>query len=143
MKCCLIPFQFLEVHILHLLKMFSGGYKMGTFGKKKDLNTKYNNKFIWTCLDKLTFKIIHLLQHIYILCSPFGKGFCMHALIMYQRCFYGKGEDICKSSLFPKKASLTIKWNKKILSDRSLRPKIHFWQRLYSNALHWNHEHIF
>ena len=46
-------------------------------------------------------------------------------LVMYQRCFYDKSQDIWKNSLFSKKTTLTNAWNKwkkEILNDRSLRP---------------------
>ena len=98
-----------------------GWYEIGTFGRN-ELITKYKNKLIWACLDLLTIKTILLLSQFYILCLPFGKGFCRLVLIMCQRHSYNKGQDIWESSLFPKNATFTIKWKKEILSNRSVRP---------------------
>ena len=56
-------------------------YKIGTFGKN-ELKTKYNKKFISKSLDLLTFKLIVLLEHFYILCSLIGKRFSK------SKCFY-------------------------------------------------------
>ena len=114
-KWSVVQFHFNSpnVPILFPLKtMFTRGIK-SEHSENSELKTKYSNKFIWTYLGLLTFKIIILLWNFYILCSPFGKVFCK--LFLYvPEAFYDKGQDIWKSSLFSKKATLTIIWNKEI-----------------------------
>ena len=45
---------------------------------------------------------------LYSICSMLRKGFCRNVLIMYQRRSCDRGQDIWKSSLFSKKATLII-----------------------------------